>query len=362
MTPDAEQPARGDLTNNLRIVIDGREIIALVDTGADDCIISAKLAADLRKVTTPWDGPQIRTAGNHLLTPYGKCTASVSVRGVQYVVSFIVLENSARDVILGMDFLRENGAVIDLDAGVISFRIPCEDCDNQEANEMMNDTSAQVNEPVFISDSCVDIPPWSTASVAVHISRPCLPPVLVEGSMDLFLQRGIGVARGLVDFQRGNAEILVTNFRCEPQRLRNGSKIGTFADIMPDQTLSLLAEDAKLQCRTQGPQFDVNPELQSDYRRRLLGLLHEYEGCFSTSERVQQTHTAKHRIIVDDTVRPIKQMPYRVSQKERETIQRQVQEMLDDDVIQPSCSPWSSPVVLVKKKTAPCGSAWTTEN
>ena len=114
--------------------------------------------------------------------------------------------------------------------------------------------------------------------------------------------------------------------------------------------MSLLAEDAKLQCRTQGPQFDVNPELQSEYRRRLLEPLHEYEGCFSTSERVQQMHTAKHRIIVDDTVRPIKQMPYRVSQKERETIQRQVQEMLDDDVIQPSCSPWSSPVVLVKKK------------
>lgn len=36
--------------------------------------------------------------------------------------------------------------------------------------------------------------------------------------------------------------------------------------------------------------------------------------------------------------------------KEREAIQNQVRTMLDDDVIQSSTSPWSSPVVLVKKK------------
>ena len=36
--------------------------------------------------------------------------------------------------------------------------------------------------------------------------------------------------------------------------------------------------------------------------------------------------------------------------KERDVIQKQVKEMLDDDIVQPSNSPWASPVVLVKKK------------
>lgn len=48
---------------------------------------------------------------------------------------------------------------------------------------------------------------------------------------------------------------------------------------------------------------------------------------------------------------PDYQSPYRASfKKEREAIQGQVQEMLDDDVVQPLSCAWASPVVLVKKK------------
>ena len=37
-------------------------------------------------------------------------------------------------------------------------------------------------------------------------------------------------------------------------------------------------------------------------------------------------------------------------QNQREILQKQVNEMLQDDVIEPSCSPRSLPVVLIKKK------------
>ena len=35
----------------------------------------------------------------------------------------------------------------------------------------------------------------------------------------------------------------------------------------------------------------------------------------------------------------------------KDTVDTQVQEMLHHNIIQPSCSPWSSPVVMVKKRT-----------
>ena len=47
---------------------------------------------------------------------------------------------------------------------------------------------------------------------------------------------------------------------------------------------------------------------------------------------------------------PIKQRPYRVSPDVKKEIDRQVDEMLEKGIIQESVSPWSSPVVLVKKK------------
>lgn len=51
---------------------------------------------------------------------------------------------------------------------------------------------------------------------------------------------------------------------------------------------------------------------------------------------------------------PIRQHAYRASPEKRAEIERQVAGLLSDDVIEESCSPWVSPVVLVKKK---CG-AW----
>lgn len=44
----------------------------------------------------------------------------------------------------------------------------------------------------------------------------------------------------------------------------------------------------------------------------------------------------EHRIITEDTATSIRQNPYRVSLKERETTQEQVTRMLEDDIIQPS--------------------------
>ncbi|KAM7309558.1 retropepsin-like aspartic protease [Ixodes scapularis] len=111
-----QRPKRRPATvsNNLNVVIDGHDASALVDTGADYSVLSGRLSRRLRKVTTPWDGPQIRTAGGHLITPVGRCTARVEIHGETCPVKFVVLQDCSRDVILGMDFLCEYGAVIDL--------------------------------------------------------------------------------------------------------------------------------------------------------------------------------------------------------------------------------------------------------
>ncbi|GFV54281.1 transposon Ty3-I Gag-Pol polyprotein [Trichonephila clavipes] len=47
---------------------------------------------------------------------------------------------------------------------------------------------------------------------------------------------------------------------------------------------------------------------------------------------------------------PINQRAYRVSPTERRIIHEEVQKMLDEGIVQPSESPWSSPIVLVRKK------------
>ncbi|UYV67607.1 K02A2.6-like, partial [Cordylochernes scorpioides] len=75
----------------------------------------------------------------------------------------------------------------------------------------------------------------------------------------------------------------------------------------------------------------------------------ERRPSISPSRRSGRSPYPKHKINTEDHL-PIKRRPYRVSQVERQTIQNEVDKMLKGGIVQLSESPWSSPVVLVKKK------------
>ncbi|KAK7877977.1 hypothetical protein WMY93_031357, partial [Mugilogobius chulae] len=84
--------------------------------------------------------------------------------------------------------------------------------------------------------------------------------------------------------------------------------------------------------------------------QQLNALLVEYVDIFSTTKAVTGKCTlVKHHINTGDHP-PLRQRAYRASPDKREEIDRQVAALLADGVIEESCSPWASPVVLVKKK------------
>ena len=83
---------------------------------------------------------------------------------------------------------------------------------------------------------------------------------------------------------------------------------------------------------------------------QLQSLVNEYRDIFALSpEELGRTDLVQHRIDTGDHP-PIRQRPYRVSDKQRGIIEEHVTDMLNRGIIQPSVSPWASPVVLVKKK------------
>src|SRR5205085_10207942 len=62
-----------------------------------------------------------------------------------------------------------------------------------------------------------------------------------------------------------------------------------------------------------------------------------------------RTDLVTHRIYTED-VPPIKSRPYSILQSEQIFVKEEIQKMLENNLICTSESPWTSPVVLVKKK------------
>ena len=91
----------------------------------------------------------------------------------------------------------------------------------------------------------------------------------------------------------------------------------------------------------------VNPELNDEQKDELQRLLKKYSNTLTDVPGV--TKAGHHDIQVSDS-RPIQSRPYPLPHALRETVKKEVQEMLDYGVIEPSSSPYASPVVIVAKK------------
>ena len=91
--------------------------------------------------------------------------------------------------------------------------------------------------------------------------------------------------------------------------------------------------------------------MTNEQRAQAAALIHEFRDVFVVKGgQIGKTDVVQHHIRTEPGTKPIASRPYRVNYKNRQVIEDQVNEMLDNKIIKPSASPWSAPVVLVPKK------------
>ena len=79
-------------------------------------------------------------------------------------------------------------------------------------------------------------------------------------------------------------------------------------------------------------------------------IIKKHKKAFSLSKTdLGRTEVIKHSIDTGSAM-PVRQQPSRMSTKQKQEVGKLVDDMLDDGVISTCKSPWSSPIVLVKKK------------
>ncbi|GAU12540.1 hypothetical protein TSUD_182540 [Trifolium subterraneum] len=95
---------------------------------------------------------------------------------------------------------------------------------------------------------------------------------------------------------------------------------------------------------------DIFRELPTNIEPEIAMLLHTYKELFKTPNTLPPHRLHNHNIPLIEGYNPVKVKPYRYPHSQKNQIELMVQDMLQQGIIQPNTSPFSSPIVLVKKK------------
>ena len=97
----------------------------------------------------------------------------------------------------------------------------------------------------------------------------------------------------------------------------------------------------------------MGENLSDGQKRQIKELVAEYKDIFAENPKnPKRTVLMKHKIITGDAL-PARAKARRVPVAWEKEVDKQVEQMLKHDIIRPSCSPWNSPLLLVKKKITP---------
>lgn len=309
--------------------------------------MSSDLRRRLHKVLTPAPLRVVRVADGRTPAVAGMCAARVTIADHSIPVLFTVLDTCPHELILGLDFLSEHAALIDCAAGVLRLELP------------VASASTDVAQPRFCSTEHVRLPPQ--AVTYVHMSA--CPPVpdgdyVVSPITDVLLTRRVSLPHTVVTVTSNHVHLPFLNFGFSPEALPQGISLAVLFPLSEFEVSAVnvdvpsgLAADHS----TSLPKSDdftrmIAPDLSPTHAQELSHLLASYRDIFDFGNQpLGQTTTVKHRIHTGDAT-PVHRRPYRVSHVERRVIQQEVNKMLSKGIIEPSSSPWASPVVLVKKK------------
>lgn len=323
--------------------VNNRKFIFTIDTGASHSIIKSSL---IKQQLESANGMKLRTATGQEAAIRGQSTLKVTIGDSTVDHKFIVAD-IVDDVIIGVDFMTAQSIAIDMERMVLKFRnadIPLRL--GYENNWTAGDVSVARNQYVPANSEAVV---WATINGDCGANRL----VIVEPENK---SSKVVVGRSLVDVtQLREVPVRVLNPTSHKCLLKKGAKIAKChaADViinLDDNGEMKNALDNTSDDYVSDTWMQLSSSLTKTEQSKARKLLRKYSSLFTKEgQDAGRTNMVTHQIDTGDA-KPIRQPPRSVPLAKRGEVERLIQEMQADKVIEPSSSPWSSPVVLVKKK------------
>lgn len=334
--------------------VNGTPISFLVDTGSAVTLVRKDIWDQLQSSAEPqplqrWSEYSLVGANGTPLDVYGHTMADISIEGQAYQADIVVVSPLTTEAILGLDFMRKNEVSLDLGKGklVVGNKSPVPICPRDS-------TSPRGVGSVRTSQT-VRLPPFSELLVMANIDGDvpkgaCIVEKLQGGRTPCV------VARALVEPRGGRVPVCFLNPKPEPAVIPADMLVATIEEAAEPPNKKLVA-NVSTQPLTHGKEDQLwtivessGTELTQDQKEQFYALLSQYADVFAfTSSDLGRTNELSHQINTGNAT-PIRQAVRRIPPDRRKEVQKLLGDMLANKVIQPSKSPWASPIVLVRKK------------
>lgn len=338
---------------------EGKTVDWLVDTGCTTTIISTRVFDHLdpeeRPDLTPYPGC-LMSADESPIQVRGKTLLNIQL-GQTLVQHSVIVAEVMNDGLLGLDFLQQHKMVINFATSQIL-------CDGEKVVAHCRAGTDRVCR--VVAAETASIPARTRTVMSAKSSRPLVSGTwLVEplnrtpGGQSVLLAKTLSSGCG----DRVNVELI--NPTDEDINIYKYTSLGIVTRIQQPDVLCSVShtpEETFRQSTTPEPPKqalapelvkildDVDKDLTEEETASVKELLSARRSVFGTKELpFGQTTLVQHDIVTTQP-RPIKQPVRRPPFHLKEEAELEVKKMLDLGVIEPSNSPWASPVVLVRKK------------
>ena len=342
-------------------VLGNQQVQLLIDSGASVSILSSRLFRSLEPGILKLGGEggdRFATADGSFCEVEGNLMLNVVLGREHFELEFVVA-NITDQAILGMPALCKMGCVLDFEKNQLRCKGAKIQCFDQKRNPL--DGKVVVCQTTWV-------PPRCEYFVSSRLDKAEKVPVgdFYVDPVDSLLERGgVVLAKSVITPSEKCFVVRVCNPLEEEIVLYEELTVGFLVPVEVldnDENSEVLEETNRVlraTCEPQGEQ--VLPEhldelylkatevLPEKDRGLVKEMLCKYQDMFSKDDKdLGRTSLVQHHIETGDA-KPIKQAPRRLPPYHRREVERQVLDLLERGLIEPSDSAWASPVVMVKK-------------
>jgi transposase InsO family protein len=307
-----------------------------------------------RKVVEVKERRKVRGANNSPINIECAIETSLKLGGVDWPATFVVAEKLVYDVIIGLDLLEAIDAVIDTRTKTLIL------FDGMSSLPMTNSGEHLI---VKTTEAC-EIPAFSEAIILVNCAKK------LNHDSEYYIERDVRspckklfVARTLVNARNKILPCRVMNATEKAIKLKTATPIGVLAvaEVLKPQDMSdenqtkpEVLTTAEKQAALEAKKVSLKDTvLKGADFVDLVNLLYDNIDLFATSLKdLPGCDLITHKIDTGSNP-PVAQRSFRQSPEMKKEIEKQIQDMLDANIIEESTSPFNANILMICKKPDP---------